>query len=241
MLAAPFDRIAESYDAAWTSTAAGTNQRDAVWRVLDKLFAGGCHILDVGCGTGADAVHLISRGVRVTAIDPSAAMVSIACAKGIDARQIAIEELDGSFDGAMSNFGALNCVEDLAATGRELARLIRPSGHLAICLIARFCLRETLHFLRLGQARKAVRRWRGRAASSLGLTVHYPTVRRVVRSLSPHFTLQSRTGIGLLVPPSYITQSDDAIARLSRIDQHIAHWPVVRAAADHHLLVFRRN
>src|SRR5579859_3436578 len=100
MLAAPFDRIAESYDSTWTTTAAGTSQRDAVWRIVDPLFAGGSHILDIGCGTGADAVHFTSRGVRVTAIDPSAAMVAIACAKGVDARHIAIEELDGTFDGA---------------------------------------------------------------------------------------------------------------------------------------------
>ena len=34
----------------------------------------------------------------------------------------------GLFDGALSNFSGLNCVEDLAAVARQLASLVKPGG-----------------------------------------------------------------------------------------------------------------
>jgi methyltransferase family protein len=37
-------------------------------------------------------------------------------------------ELESPFDGAFSNFSGLNCVEDLAAVARNLARLLKPGA-----------------------------------------------------------------------------------------------------------------
>ena len=70
--ASAFDELAEVYDADFTNTLLGTLLRDAVWRRIDRLFAAGDRVLDLGCGTGADAVHLAERGVRVMAIPTGA-------------------------------------------------------------------------------------------------------------------------------------------------------------------------
>ena len=245
MLAAPFDRIAESYDATWTSTAIGHAQRAAVWRVVDSQFKAADHVLDLGCGTGADAVHLMSSRVRVTAVDPSGAMVRRAIAKGVDARQLAIEDLStlaGSYDGALSNFGALNCVENMASPACELARLIRPGGRLVVCLMGRFCLWETGHYLYRGELRKAFRRLRGHASTSFGLIVRYPSVRQVIAAFAPEFVLKRWSGVGICVPPSFIAgYSQRTIECLARIDSRVANWPPLRAISDHRLLVLIRR
>jgi len=94
-IGAAFDNIASVYDELWTRSAAGLAQRAAVWRVADELFIPGDHVLDLGCGTGEDALRLEDRGVRVTAIDASAGMVSAARLRGVDAQQLAIEDIDG--------------------------------------------------------------------------------------------------------------------------------------------------
>ena len=73
-----FDALAADYDASFTATPLGTLLREAVWRRLDARFAPGDRVLELACGTGEDAVHLASRGVRVTAVDASAAMVEAA-------------------------------------------------------------------------------------------------------------------------------------------------------------------
>ena len=46
-----------------------------VWRQLARAFAPGQHMLELGCGTGEDAVWLAQHGLTVTATDASSAML----------------------------------------------------------------------------------------------------------------------------------------------------------------------
>ena len=249
---APFDAIAARYDELWTNTTAGRLQREAVWQRLAPHFRAGEHILDLGCGTGEDALHFERAGVRVSAFDASPAMVQAARERGVAANVLALEDLDkldGSYHGALSDFGAVNCVADPRILRAPLARLIRPGGFFALCVIGRFCLRETVHFLMRGELRKATRRWSGTStSSSISLRVFYPTMGRLRKSFAPDFTLIESTGVGVFVPPSYISPSPDTVlsgldtmlSGFAATDRRIAHLPGVRALADHRLLIFKR-
>lgn len=241
-----FDQIASRYDELWTLTAAGRSQRAAVWRHIDPLFHLGESVLDLGCGTGEDALHLQESGIQVRGIDASAEMVHAARSRGVDASVLSLDDLGRikqTFDGALSNFGALNCVRDISPLRKHLARMVRPGGYLAVCIIGRFCLWETLWFAFRGQLRKAARRWRGSATSaSLGLRVYYPSARHVQRALAPDFRLIRTIGIGALVPPSFVTGlSRRTVARLDAVDRRIAHIAGIRSLCDHRLLIFRRR
>src|SRR5579862_7375296 len=101
LAAAPFDAIAEQYDAHFTNSRIGRAQRQSVWLELDRLFQPGQHVLDINCGTGEDALHLGARGIRVLACDASAEMIAVArrkldasaLQKHVDFRVLAIEEM----------------------------------------------------------------------------------------------------------------------------------------------------
>lgn len=244
-VSAAFDQLASEYDRLWTRSPVGHLQREAVWRHIGALFQPGQTVLDLGCGTGEDALRLMEAGLRVRAIDASGEMVRIARDRGVDAEILPIENcglLEGSFDAVLSNFGALNCVEDLESLREPLARMVRPGGYLAICLIGRFCAWETAWALLHCQPAKAFRRWRNSVMSSLGIRVFYPSRKRVEAAFRPWFTLVSWCGIGLCVPPSYITGlSGGVLQRLDAFDQRVAHWPVLRGLSDHRLFVFVRN
>jgi ubiquinone/menaquinone biosynthesis C-methylase UbiE len=245
MIAAAFDRMAAGYDRVWTHSSVGQMQREAIWRSIGPLFKAGQAALDLGCGTGEDAVSMMRAGLQVRGIDASPEMVQIARERGVDAEVLAIEDcgcLVGSYDAVLSNFGALNCIEDLEALREPLGRLVRPGGYLAICVMGRFCVWETAWALLRGQQAKAFRRWRGNAMSSLGFRVFYPSRRRLEAAFGPQFTLVDWRGIGLSVPPSYVTGlSDGALRRLDAFDRRVAHWPVLRGFADHRLFVFVRK
>jgi ubiquinone/menaquinone biosynthesis C-methylase UbiE len=242
---AAFDLLAPAYDDLWTNTAVGRLQREAVWRHAGRLFAAGETVLDLGCGTGEDAVLLGERGVQVVATDSSCEMVRMARSRGVDARLIAMEQigwLRQTFDGALSNFGALNCLPDVSVLREPLIRMIRPGGYLVLCVIGRFCLWESFWYAAHGHFRKAVRRWGGQSSSSLGLTAFYPRVDEIRDTLSPEFGLIQTVGIGVCVPPSYVRGLPLALLpTLAAADRHIAALPGVRALADHRLLVFRRS
>ena len=209
---AVFDKIASRYDAIWSDTPVGKAQRSAVWDRVDPLFSQGDFVLDLGCGTGVDALHLKSRGVSVYGIDSSPRMVEIARSRGVEADCRPIEHLpylDLHLDGVLSNFGALNCVTSLVSVAASLARMVRPGGRLALCFMSPACLWEVAFYLLRAEPGKAFRRLRGRADSSLGTSVLYPSGAAIVSAFQGAFRLLAFYGIGVSVPPSYVTALSD--------------------------------
>lgn len=90
----------------------------------------GERILDLGCGDGQLTERLASTGALVTGVDASAAMVTAARARGIDAIEASAEQLplpDGSFDAVFSN-AALHWVRNQDAMLGEVHRVLRPGG-----------------------------------------------------------------------------------------------------------------
>ncbi len=264
-VASAFDALAADYDATWSSSFIGTLQRGQVWRVLDGVFRPGDRVLEVGCGTGVDAVHLAEAGVRVHAFDVSPGML-MAAGRRIENERLsdriscevgAAEQLSGLvgtglFDGAFSNFGVFNCVERLDPVAFELARLIRPGGRLVLCVLGRFCVWEVVWYLLHGRLGKALRRL---AAATGGIDssprpgvtirVFYPSVSALVAAFQGGFTLTSFRSIGMLVPPSYMERwavaNRGLIRQLEVLDERMSGWPIVRATGDHRLLVFARK
>ena len=53
----------------------GSPIRSEVWQIADRIFSRGMRLVDIGCGTGEDAIHFAGRGIDVTAVDVSAAMI----------------------------------------------------------------------------------------------------------------------------------------------------------------------
>ena len=66
--------------------------RNVLWDRYARLFSAGQTVLDLGCGTGIDAVFLAQRGVRVMGIDASPSMIAQSRAK------LAAAELDDLVD-----------------------------------------------------------------------------------------------------------------------------------------------
>jgi ubiquinone/menaquinone biosynthesis C-methylase UbiE len=241
--AAYFERLAPQYDEVWTSSPAGRWQREAVWRHVDPLIRRGDRILDLGCGTGEDALHFGALGGQVLALDVSPAMVRVARAKGVNARVLPIEGshiFAVAFDLVFSNFGALNCIRDLSALHETLARLIRKEGYLAVCLMGRFCLSESARYLLRGRFKKAALRWRGEALTSTGLQVFYPSAKQVRHALLPGFDLLADIGIGVSIPP-WRGMPSPLQNTLAALEVRIGSSRIGRAIGDHHLFIFRRS
>lgn len=262
-LSAPFDAVAACYDETFTMSKVGQAQRAPVWKELSKTFQSGDRVLDIGCGTGIDACFLAQRGVRVVACDSSAQMIAVTIRRIAESgheelvqpRVLPAENLatltDGDlFDGAFSNFGALNCVEDLRGLARDLAKLLRPGATALLCWMGPSCLWEIVWYLAHGNQNKAFRRLSreavsARIADGAFVQVHYPPVRLLARIFAPEFKLKSFKGIGVAVPPSYLEHLAQRHPRLLQLceqaDSRLGRMPGIRALADHVLLRFQRG
>ena len=260
--AAPFDHIAETYDAIFTDSLIGRAQRDSVWLELDRCFRPGQRILELNCGTGEDAVHAAERGVGVLACDAAPRMIEVARRRlhslrsGIrpEFRVLATERIsllegEGPFDGVFSNFGGLNCVEDLSAVARDLARLLVPGATALLCMLGRSAAWEIAWYMAQGKPRKALRRFQGggsiaRLTEGVTVRVHYPSVRAMSQLFAPQFRLIGLKGVGVTVPPSYVETLARRFPRvlltLKQLDGWVSGLPVLRSLADHVLFEFKR-
>jgi ubiquinone/menaquinone biosynthesis C-methylase UbiE len=262
-LAAPFDAVAARYDQTFTTSTIGRAQRGAVWRELAKSFRPGDHILDIGCGTGVDACFLAERNIRVLACDPSSQMIDVATRriqqrrvqKLVQPRVLRVEDIaalpaDELFDGAFSNFGALNCVDDLKGVARGLARLLKPGATAVLCWMGPCCMWEMLWYLGQWNTDKAFRRLKpqgisARIANGAFVHVHYPSVTTLARAFAPEFRLKSVRGIGVAVPPSYLEPWARRHPRLLQLfeqfDSRLGPCPGIRSLGDHVLVRLQRE
>jgi demethylmenaquinone methyltransferase/2-methoxy-6-polyprenyl-1,4-benzoquinol methylase len=136
-----FDRIAPVYDAMNRVMTAGLDMR---WRRLAAAAAvrPGDRVLDAACGTGDLAVAVAEAGAReVVGVDFSPRMLERARRKSaqiewIEGDLLSLPFPDGSFDAATIGFGVRN-VPELERGLRELRRVLRPGGRLAVLEITR--------------------------------------------------------------------------------------------------------
>lgn len=176
-----FDRIAARYDAMNRVLSFGL---DRGWRrrtVRALALGANPRVLDLATGTGDLAIDIARRHPDATVIglDPSRQMLAIAGAKlarrGLadrvalvrgDAQQLPYR--DGEMDAATIAFGIRN-VPDRPAALREMARVVRPGGRIAILelgepragVLARAARFHTRHVVpRLGALLSGAREYR---------------------------------------------------------------------------------
>lgn len=231
-----FDALAADFDtrfAPWRSVEA---QRRAVRTALIEAFPAGFRLLEIGGGTGQDALWLVRQGRDVLMTDASPAMVAAAAAKGINATLAPAERFADLadafadaplFDGAYSVFAALNCVSDLSAFGEGIARLLRPGAPLLLVMFGTCCPGEMLVETIRGRPRNAFRRFRrGDVPARLSgreFSVRYHRKRDLQSMFAPWFSLRSHEGVGIFVPPSaaepWISSRPLLLKRLERLDR----------------------
>ena len=252
-----WNAAAERYEQVFTGTSVGRMWREAVWRELDASFRAGSRVLEINCGTGIDAIHLAQRAVSVVACDISPRMIEIARKKArsvdrsglLDFRVLATEDLPAleekrSFEGAFSNFSGLNCVRDLAGVSRNLARLLKPSSPVLLCLMGRFSVTGKLWRMARGH-RKSAQASSRQASVDGGVVVYHRSRRQMASLFAPHFRLRRWKAIGLAVPPSFMEDWAVAFPRftrgLNRVDHLVGGLPLFRSLGSCTLYEFERS
>ncbi len=258
-----YDRYAPRYDTLLVENRINAHLRHAMLDYQAQTFHEGSRLLEVGCGTGDEAIALARRGCHVVAVDPSREMIRIARAKVlsgnlgdfVDFYVGRARDLDGvladqppaSFDGAYSSF-ALSYEERLEPVRDAVGRVLRPGGIFLVASMNRLTAAEWAGAMAAFHPSLAGRRLRSATAHKVGLVdtpVYCRTAAQVATAFRPDFELDRVTGLSVALPPPYANRPlspwPGLLGALSRLDDAVREWPVLRLLGDHHVLWLRRS
>jgi demethylmenaquinone methyltransferase/2-methoxy-6-polyprenyl-1,4-benzoquinol methylase len=148
-----FDRVAPRYDIANTLLSLGLDRH---WRAVTVAAVDprpGSVVLDLAGGTGALAAELAVRGADVVVADLSHEMVRVGMSRVPEVRAWTVADAlrlplaDASVDAVTIAFGLRN-LNDTAAGLREMLRVVRPGGQLAVLEFSRPTNRVFAHVYR---------------------------------------------------------------------------------------------
>ena len=261
-----FDPSARDYDAIFSQHQLGKWLRAAVHNQLRNVFKAGQHVLELGCGTGEDALWLADRGVKVTATDSSVEMLAVAEEKRIRFNQAApvrfrqwdfsnlhslshslgVDHPSATFDGIFSNFGALNCLPDRRPLAKALLPWLKTGARVVMVLMGPLCPWEIVWHISHGKVRAAFRRFKKGGLAHVGaerfLQTWYPSPGTIKVEMGRDYRLERVTGLGFLLPPTYLRHLVDRFPsffnRANRLEQRFRPHAQFAWISDHYILEF---
>jgi SAM-dependent methyltransferase len=261
---AEFDNVAADYDRHIFGNRINRLLRDRSLAVLRREFDGRGRLLEIGCGSGVETVPLLEAGHEIVAVDISDRMLDVVRSKARsvgrseqlttlhasagEIRRYASELGLGSFDGAYSTYGAMNCEPRLSAIPPALHAVLAPGAPFVAAVFNRWCAFETVGYTLTGDFRRAAGRWADPVevgASRFCVDVHAHSPEEFRTAFSPWFAARTWEAVPLLLPPSdlvaYAERFSRRFDRLARVDRFLGRLPGLRSVGDHFLMVLDRT
>jgi ubiquinone/menaquinone biosynthesis C-methylase UbiE len=211
-----FSKQAEHYDSDDAANTILIDWRQQVYDHVDQFLKPQSFILELNAGTGIDALRFVKRDHRVLATDLSVGMVDAIRKKikqnsllgRLSCQQCSFEKLEEikekNFDFIFSNFGGLNCSDNLSKVTRNFSSLLKPGGYVTLVIMPPVSFWEWLWIFK-GYRKKAFRRFskNGSAAHLEGefFTTYYYSLSAIRKSLGKDFRMIKSQSLGLVSPP----------------------------------------
>ena len=242
-VATAFDRRVDLPKAASVvlARAARTGTRARIHQALAQHVPAEGLVLDLGCGEGADSVHLLERGNSVIGLDVSPAMIAATEARVLERgfrvqrgfHVGAASELGavlshagvakGVAVGAISSFGVLNHEPELLRLGAALREAMAPGSCLVATVLGRLSPWRIAHGPLKGQLKAEARRilaGRGNLEGE-GAAIQYYFPRAFGRALGTGFRVREVAPLEWLAPPADLAASGAAMNWVGRCLGHV--------------------
>lgn len=254
---AAFSKQSSHFDADDMANPILQQWRTRIYQHVDQFLRPNSKMLELNAGTGIDAVRFAGKGHTIHATDISNGMIaklrekaSVSSGK-ITVQQVSFDQLDqvsGKFDYVFSNFGGLNCIEDLAPVTKQLPKLLKDGAFITWVIMPRVSPWEWTWLLK-GKFGEAFRRIKKQGASAHlegeYFKTYYHSVAQIERSFNSQFRLLKSEGLGFFAPPPasqnfasrfpgisrFLDQTDHALSK--KFPFH--HW------GDHVIVTFLFN
>ena len=259
-----FDSVADDYDKHIFGNRVNVLLRDRSLSKIRKFAVKAGHVLEIGCGTGAETLELLRDGHEVFAIDISERMLEniqrkardeglIGSLRTMKLRAANVGELlettgQKSFDIGYSTYGALNCEPNIENMPSALSLLLKPGGYFIAGVYNKFCIAETAsNVLSMNSSRlfwrlkNPIREGRSRFC----IDVYSFSFREFMGIFGRYFRALETEGVPVILPPSNFKRLLGLLERkfvmLDSADRKISGiWPL-KYLGDHFLTVLQNK
>jgi len=253
-----FDDASHEYDQDEMMNLIRRVMRTRSLQVLKATFRPRQRILEVGCGTGTEAIELARSNIRIVATDISPQMIaqtkrrveSEKLEDRIRVEQLAAHDIGileaqygpRSFDGAYSSFGALNCEPRLKEFVSSLSGLLKPRSSFICSVMNSFCLFDlVLNSILLKRTERLAN-----VIASLGTPELLPRYYSVgeFSKMFRGFTIAEVRALPTFLPPPYFEKHlrllRPAMLKISSLDWELGRFYPFNRIGDHFIITFRR-
>ncbi len=260
--AVAFNKQSALFDEMYSSNIVIQYKRKRVRDHVERFIDPQSKILELNAGTGEDAIYFGQQGHYVHATDISQGMQEILSQKILSASltdkvscelcsftQLEKLKNKGPYDLIFSNFAGLNCTDELEKVLRSFSTLLNPGGVITLVLLPKFCLWETLLFIK-GKFKTAFRRFfsgAGRDAHIEGESFRcwYYNPSFIKKHLKAEFDILALEGLCTIVPPSYIENFAEKFPKTFKAlkdkeDKWKTKWPW-RSVGDYYIISCRKK
>jgi ubiquinone/menaquinone biosynthesis C-methylase UbiE len=258
-----FDSASEEYDYTISHNYINSWIRKRSIKELHRITKARDVLLEIGCGTGSEAIQISRRVKGVVATDISEKMLDLlrrkVKAKRLDRKIIAamaraseissVKDLlpDGNVRIAYSFNGALNCEQDIHKVPGELSKVVKEGGYFLCSIRNTLCLPEALsHSLVLQFDKMSTRKDQPTMVSVGGMDIpsYYYSTTRFAQLFRPHFRVRKIIGLPAFLPPAYLSnyylQTGKAGRFLEKLESVLGDRFPFNRVGDQTLFVFQR-
>ncbi|ANI88437.1 hypothetical protein A9P82_03435 [Arachidicoccus ginsenosidimutans] len=233
--------------------------REIYRKEIVKNAKPGSNILELNCGTGIDGIYFAAQGFNVLSTDNAEGMFDVLNQKinkyhleqNIQTKLCSFNELyelrDKKFDYIISNFGGLNCTDNLKEVLYQLKEHLNENGKVTLVIMPKVSPWELVMALK-GDFKTAFRRFKKHTKAHIEgvyFSVYYYNPSYIIKRLKFDFDVLTLKGIYFAVPPEFYQRFVERYPKMYKILQKIErgmgnHFPFNRCC-DHFLITLQKK
>lgn len=255
-----FSKQSVNYDLDDQQNIVLQDMRAQVYQHVLKFLKPQSQILELNAGTGIDALYFARQGHHVHATDLSDGMIeqiekkikNYSLQNQLTCQQLSYDRLDElklqgkKIDYVFSNFGGLNCLDDLTKITKHLPSVLNPGAHVTWVIMPPVCAWELLLILK-GNFKQAVRRFtrNGVMAHLEGeyFKTYYYSLSTIKNAFKGNFKFIASEGLCALSPPpsrgDFPLKHPGLYKLLRRLDLAVRNHSPFNRWADHIVVTFK--
>jgi ubiquinone/menaquinone biosynthesis C-methylase UbiE len=233
--------------------------RDIYRSEIDTQINPDSNILELNCGTGIDSIYFAGKGHKILATDNAEGMLAQLKHK-IEEQHLeekittqrcsflALNQLgDQRFDYIISNFGGLNCTDDLDKVLLQFKEHLTDNGKATLVIMPKISPWELIMALK-GNFKTAFRRFRKHTPAhveGVHFSVYYYNPSYVIRTLKKDFNVLTVKGVYFAVPPDFYQNFVERYPKMYRflkaVEHRLGRWFPFTYCCDHYMITLQKK